>query len=212
MSFSATLLMLKAKEGQSLLGNHYNPGFRLGTGSSIGNWIMGFSFTHYESSDPIQDALKVNFALNDYELAFTRPYTVEKTVRLEPFLGAEYARTRRNFLWNQSTVYNCKFDGTGPQIGLRAFKELVKGISLKGSLTQSALWGRTNWGSHKKRKLAPITKLSLGVEWGLKRAQGQRIYLAAGYEGQYWINELASGDFSKNLGLQGFTAQAKVDF
>ena len=234
--FSGTLLVLTPQTG-FVPKKGLAPGFRIGGGLNAQNWEAGLSYTNFSisSSGPLVDSSLVakddplkkvkvdsNFSLNDYESVVAIPYVLKSGLKLLPLVGIEHASNNRKMAlrYNKTPLSDnkpfSKFRGTGPQIGVRLQKTLLKGFSLTGALIQSVLKSQISWESDKYQRFTPVTKVRLGIEWSIGDDREKFFHLAAGYEGQYWVNEavIVNGNNvrNQNLGLQGFNIQAKLDF
>ena len=233
---SGTLLVLTPQTG-FVPKKGFAPGFRIGGGLNAQNWEVGLSYTYFNisSSGPLVDPglvakddplkkVKVdsNFSLNDYESVVAIPYVLKSGLKLQPLVGIEHASNNRKMAlrYNKTPLSDnkpfSKFRGTGPQIGVRLQKNLLKGFSLTGALIQSVLKSQVSWESDKYQRFTPVTKVRLGTEWSIGDDREKFFHLAAGYEGQYWVNEAIIVDGNNmrnhNLGLQDFNIQAKLDF
>jgi hypothetical protein len=233
---SGTLLVLTPQTG-FVPKKGLAPGFRIGGGLNAQNWEAGISYTYFSisSSDPLVDPDLIakndplrkiktdsNFSLNDYESVVAIPCALKNGLMLHPLLGVEHASNERKMAlrYNKTPLSDnkpfSKFRGTGPQIGIKLQKILLKGFSVTGALVQSVLKSQISWESDKYQRYTPITKVRLGAEWSIGDDREKFFHLAAGYEGQYWINEaiVVNGNHVRNhnLGLQGFNIQAKLDF
>lgn len=211
----------------------YNPAFRFEQGTRGKGWESRLSYTHYsitsshplspyDDSTPIKKVnVDSNFTLHDFEAVFAIPFSL-RGLTAQTFVGAEYARTaRRSELTYKNTPLTeygsfSKFNGYGPQVGFRLDKPIYKGISLYTVVSQSLLRSHMTWGDDKHKRFSPVTKARVGTDWCVEYEPQKFLHISAGYELQYWMNEVVNSSYIKSyerdFGLHGFNIQARLGF
>lgn len=210
----------------------------------VGQYLLPQFFNGFTTTSVYNMAdIQWNIEMNQIDAKMGHRFYPQGSVMLHPSVGVKGATIRQSihsswqmnelgFVLYQATE-NLKnnFSGIGPVVGLDARWEFFKGLSLLGDFEAALLWGhwrisddfyRPNSLFYAEKTIQSLTSDTLGsfmtgyflgLEWAFEfKAQ---VKIKAGYELQFWANQLRLPIFQAlpihgDLTLQGATCGISI--
>ena len=202
-------------------------------------------FNGFTSGDVFNAAkLKWQLQFNQIDGELGHEVTFKNSLKVRPFVGIKGGQIKQSIssqwdslFYSSTEQLRNNFTAVGPSFGLDSQWALFKSLTLVGNFSTAFLWGKWNitdqyarpqalFGLIPAREIDSNTKNSMmgtmmyrylvGLEWK-NHWSTVPVHVRAGYEMQYWTNQLRIPTFQQlplrgDLTLQGLTCSLSLSF
>jgi len=203
-------------------------------GVAISDWHLEFDMLDFDICFPLYN--NCGFAFSPYVGVKGGWIHQKQTINYTNFVDMALSETLNGIVTERS-----KFSGVGPKVGIDSRYAFSNGLSVKGNLAASFLYGNANYPvsqfieepigtvfadstvKFKEQKIIPAIQLLVGIDWSTCICDQYLVTLGAGYEVQYfahtWRNQnsyiqdiyVTDAGYG-DLMFQGLTVDLSVNF